>query len=279
MHEEVLARCAVDVVERLDCSSGFWSFVTSADFGPRFFKDLYPHFSGCVLNSDRVFVSGKAELLDTLLVSIEWEPVVHNDFKWFSVHCHPHAINTSSIYISCQEVVSDSESLLLMGDFRRIFSKTCDCRQKVAVRQLALDNISWIDAIKDDSFTTFVSEVVSCTSPVELGAGDVLPLTVRLMLSSVDEESLWSMRKRWIIPQIALLDNALPILLSESSPQIRIGRDAIYRLYKRISALFINQWLVLILTISLWISLNLHFSFFDTNDCWCICWSLIMLFL
>jgi hypothetical protein len=123
MHEEILTRSSIYVVQSLNCSSGFRCLVTSTDFGPCFLKNLDPHLSSRVLHSNSVFVPCKAELLNSLLISVEWEPIVHDNFEWLSVNSHLNTVDSSSIHISCQEVVSDSEALLLVSNLGWIFSK------------------------------------------------------------------------------------------------------------------------------------------------------------
>ena len=100
---------------------------------------------------DVAFVASKAELFVAIFIQIEWEPVVHYDSDILAIDKESHRVTAGLICLLDDEVVSDSRTELLVSDVRRVFSQTCDSRQEVAVRTLALDDVSWRNTVEHNS--------------------------------------------------------------------------------------------------------------------------------
>ena len=68
--------------------------------------------------------------------------------------------------------------------------------------------------------------------PVELHAGFVSPIRVGLMISTVDEKSLRSVRESWVVPFLffeGLVDDLLPREIPQSGRPIRERISPIFR--------------------------------------------------
>lgn len=102
-----------------------------------------------------------------------------------------------------------------------VFGQTSDSGKEVAVSALALLNIVWIDSVENAGVHAFVSEMVTCPSPVELLAFFVLPVHVTLVLSAIDEQSLWPVRESIVVPGHLAFDDVLVRNVSESSLAVR----------------------------------------------------------
>lgn len=135
MNIELLTRSSVNVVESFSASSSLSCFIRTANFGPTFFHDLYPKFTGSVVvDYSSVFVLfnfwfSKAKLLNTLFIQVEREPVINNNFCWLTIYIKFHAINSEFIEFIDEEIISNSFTKLHHLFFTNfVFSKTRECR-------------------------------------------------------------------------------------------------------------------------------------------------------
>ena len=104
---KLLTWCAINIVECFHASTCFTSFITSANFGPALFNNLYPYLS-FFINKFSSFISGKTKLFYSLFVSIKWKPFINNDFQSLSINIKLNSITTSFVVFVGQEIISYS---------------------------------------------------------------------------------------------------------------------------------------------------------------------------
>ena len=226
VNEEYLARRTIDIVQGFSSGSHLCSLVTSADLGPRLLYQLHPDLSLAVTQL-ATLVPREAELLVAFLVQVEREPIVNDNRQLLSVYRHLDRVATCLVSLLHQDVVPDPLSELQVSLFWCILRQTGEGCQEVAVGDLALDDIRWVDAVEDEGLAPLVREVVRSTPPVKLLLLDVLPELVTLMLHSIDEQRLRSMRERWIVPGDASLDNVLVRQLPQPRLLVRERRRSL----------------------------------------------------
>lgn len=108
---------------------------------------------------------------------------------------------------------------------RRVLRQASQSSQEVAVCDLALDNIRWVDTVEDEGLAALICKVVGGASPVKLLLLDVRPELVTLVLLAVDEEGLGSVRERWIVPGNASSNDVLVRQGSKPRLRVREGRS------------------------------------------------------
>lgn len=205
-HEKLLARSTIDIIQSFQGSTHLGCLVTPADFGPCFLDQLYPHFTFAIFELTGL-VSGEAELLNSILVEIKWEPIINHDDKWLSVDVHLDCVASRSIGLRNKIVISNSFSELQMRLLWSIFSKTCESGQEVAIGMLTLHDISGVDTIEDERNTTVIFEVVSCSSPIESATSLILPEVVSSVLDTINIKSLRTVWECSVTPWLTSLDD------------------------------------------------------------------------
>lgn len=131
MNLKLLTWSSINIVESFSTCSSLCLFITTTNFGPAFFHDLYPKFSSFIfIDYITVFVLlnfafSKAKLLVTLFINVERKPVINNYLSGFTINIKFYAINSVFIVFSNKEIISHSFTELHHLFFANfIFGKT-----------------------------------------------------------------------------------------------------------------------------------------------------------
>ena len=137
-----------------------------------------------------------------------------------------------------------------MGLLWSIFGQASECSQEVAISDLTLDDIRWVNTIEDKGLAALVSEVVGGATPVEPLLVNVVPVLVALVLDAIDEQSLRTVREGRVVPREASLDDILVGQLPQPGLGVR-ERCGIRFVFLGLCFLVGKQWLAILLLIFL----------------------------
>lgn len=155
-----------------------------------------------------------------------------------------------------------------MGLFWSILGQASQRSQEVAISDLTLDDIRWVDTIEDESLAALVGEVVGGATPVEPLLFNVVPVLVALVLDAIDEESLRTVWEGRVVPWDASLDDVLVRQLPQPGLGVR-ERRSIRFVFCCLCFLVSEQWLAVLLLLFFLLRFFNHFRslpLLDLND-------------
>lgn len=133
-----------------------------------------------------------------------------------------------------------------MGLLWSILGQASERSQEVAISDLTLDDIRWVNTVEDKGLAALVSEVVGGATPVEPLLFNVVPVLVALVLDAIDEQSLRTVREGRVVPREASLDDVLVGQLPQPGLGVR-ERCSVRFVFLGLCFLVGKQWLAILL--------------------------------